>query len=477
MKSYRDEWLPQLKDSVPVEAFGHAISSYSVALEGWRRGLKLTYVNKYYKSKGKYLIRYILSSPKREHHFGLARGDLVPAEAIKTCMNKDLTYACLAEQGVPIPKGRTFEEGTTSDEIIQFAETLGYPLVIKPTDGKGGVGVIANIKTKEDFIHNLKYVKSLGFSKLIVEEFSHGDDYRIYVIGGKVAGAFKKIPANVTGDGKKSVKQLIIDKNKFRNNIPALYNRPIKVDGETHTLLESYGYNMEGVPYDGERVFLKTKNNISSGGDAIDVTDDLSDDIKKAAVRASAAIPNLVQCGVDMIVDPESGKGVVIEVNSMPGITSHLFPMEGKARDIPKEIIDFYFPETIGNKRANSDLIYYDYSSIYNAFQEGIAKEIAIPKLSTDDIELKRFIVTGEVGNRIYCNKLRKKALVLKLSGYVKVLNKNKIAVILCGSATSVTAMSQQIKSGIHHKNDITSIEEKKRTTPVMKGFKIEGLN
>src|SRR5699024_2989814 len=70
------------------------------------------------------------------------------------------------------------------------------------------------------------------------------------------------------------------------------------------------------------------------------------------AVNASKAIPGLVHSGVDIIINPVTNQTVVLEVNTRPGIGSHLFPIEGEAVDIPKALIDFYFPETKNQTKA-----------------------------------------------------------------------------------------------------------------------------
>src|SRR5690606_30809451 len=100
----------------------------------------------------------------------------------------------------------------------------------------------------------------------------------------------------------------------------------------------------------GERVFLRENSNISTGGDSVDVTDELPQEIKEIAIKALKVVPGLPHGGVDIIINKNApeGKveGVVIELNPVPQIGSLVFPMIGKARDVTGAIIDFYFPET-----------------------------------------------------------------------------------------------------------------------------------
>src|SRR5690625_676913 len=240
------EWLPHLENSIPKEAWGYSVSMYSVALEGWRRGLTLKFINR---NRRKSELYYSLSNKDREHVFTVSKGDKVTDEAIKICRNKHLTKKYLTKAGVPTPKGELFKKDVEDEEIIKYANELGYPLVIKPVDGTGGTGVIANIQNQKEFKEALKYVRyDMNYPNVIVEEHYDGRGYRVYVIGNEVIGAFDRIPANVVGDGKHTVKQLLQLKMKERDKNPALFNRPIKIDKEMENLLKDQGYNLDSIP-------------------------------------------------------------------------------------------------------------------------------------------------------------------------------------------------------------------------------------
>src|SRR5699024_10793388 len=321
------------------------------------------------------------------------------------------TKKYLRQNGVPTPKGNMFGATVTDEEIIQYSHTIGYPVVVKPSDGTGGNGVIANIKDENELKNALFYVrKTLGFSEVILESHFHGEDYRIYVIDNKVIGGLKKIPANVIGDGKSTIKDLIKKKNNARNNTPAFYKRRIKIDQELHNILKSKGYTLDSVPEKGTQVYLKTKNNISAGGDPVDVTDKLTAEIKDIAINASRAIPGLIQCGVDVMVNTNSNTGVVLEVNSRPHITAQLYPWHGKARDIPKAIIDYYFPETTSKNFDMFPRYYFDFKSVFENFQAGIIIEYVVPDVPKGDLQATRFIISGKLQGVNYEKWVQKQA-------------------------------------------------------------------
>ncbi|WP_416147712.1 acylphosphatase [Salipaludibacillus sp. HK11] len=471
MKERKVTYLPQLENSIPLEAHGYSVSMYSLALEGWRRGLKLKFVNR---NRRRSEVEYSLSNDGNEHFFSVVKGDAIPRSATKICLNKQLTKDNLIKAGVPTPDGETFGNDVKDESITRYASELGYPVVLKPSNGTAGAGVIANIKNEDEFKEALSYVKyDLKFSELIVEKFATGEDHRMYVIDDQVVASFKKIPANVIGNGKDTINQLLEDKNLERTKTPALSNRPITVDKESDTLLRSKGYTLDSVPPMGEIVYLKTKNNVSSGGDPIDVTDDISDELKQIAIDAAKSIPGLVQCGVDMIIDQDKGTGVVLEVNSRPHITAHLFPMEGKARDIPKHVVDYYFPETKQAEFNTNVAFYFDFKTIFDALNRGVCEEFTVPKIPEGELTSTRFRIKGERLNEAYQKWVRGQALKLNLHGYVKKLTNGETSIVVSGPNDSITKFRDIVKKQSPNKSKVKAVDEKNWDKPVRIGFEI----
>jgi cyanophycin synthetase len=102
------------------------------------------------------------------------------------------------------------------------------------------------------------------------------------------------------------------------------------------------------VPADGERVFLRSTGNLSTGGTATDVTDVVHPDNAEMAVRAVKAI-GLDVGGVDFLTTDitESYKdvgGAICEINAAPGFRMHMAPSEGRARDVSGPVLDMLFP-------------------------------------------------------------------------------------------------------------------------------------
>lgn len=431
MRETEFRWMPHHEGAIPPAGQGKRISTYNIALEGWRRGLELDFY-RVIEGESDLKLRYSLSNGKRKHHFQLSMGDKVTQEAFEICNNKDLTKQYLRKLNVPVPEGKVYTKKDTHEEIGNYADEIGYPVVLKPTDGNAGKGVFANIQSREALLELVDHVQNeLKYEEIIVERFVEGNEYRIVVIEDKVLGAMIRRPASVLGDGKQTLSQLIKQKNEIRKANPHLTSRLIKVDREVIDLLHRSGHTLKSIPKSGERIFLRHKSNLSAGGDAIDTTDDLTPEIKQIAIDAGKAIPGLAHYGVDMIVDRKRNTGVILEVNARPGFGGHLFPMEGQPRDFAKEVIDYYFPET---KEIERSLLFFDFDSIIEPIKRRQASTVKLEKISPGPLYGKELYISGnvqKVGFRVWA---RKQALIRGLHGTVENLEDGRVRILVMGS-------------------------------------------
>ncbi len=284
--------------------------------------------------------------------------------------------------GVPIPQGTGFTEDATDEEIINYAKSLDFPLVLKPTNASLGNGVVTNIQNEEEFIKAVYYVRDeLGYGEVVVEQHVQGEEYRVYVIEDQVVAAYNRVPANIIGDGTHNIEELIELKNHERKKNARLNSCLIEMDKEIQEFIESTGYRLDSIPEKGEKIFLRQKTNISSGGDPIDVTDSMPEHYKNVAINALKAVPGLYHGGVDIIVN--GNKAVVIELNPTAQIGGILFPLKGKARNIPGAIIDYYFPETKGMDTSDSQ-IYFDLLDVLEPLENRSALEVEVTPAPMD---------------------------------------------------------------------------------------------
>ena len=261
--------------------------------------------------------------------------------------NKHLTKQILSSHDIPVPYG---DIAYTLQAALLSASHMGYPVVVKPFDANQGKGVALNIRDGEELTR--AYREAVRFSKgVIVEKFISGKDYRILVVGGHVAAVSERIPPFVTGDGVHTVSELVAleNENPLRGDDHEKQLTKIKLDGTAIQVLHRNGLDMDSVPLHGNAVFLRENGNLSTGGTARDCTDDIHPANCEIAVKA-AELLGLDVAGVDMTIRDISipvkrGEGAVIEVNAAPGLRMHLYPTEGSARNVTKDIIDMMYPE------------------------------------------------------------------------------------------------------------------------------------
>ena len=282
---------------------------YLISLEAWRRGLSVTFSGD--------IKNFTVSSPRNSRIFSKSMV-LDPEMGFQTheiCENKDEAKKYLAKADIPVPRGRRFSPEISDEEIIRYAGETGYPLVLKPTNGYMGKGVFSNVPDETSLRELLVHVRrELEFPDVMIEERIMGDDFRIFVLGDDVVAALQRVPANVTGNGRDSVRKLIRDKNAERRKNPHLVSKQIKMDREVLSNIKKAGYRINSVLKKGVTLNLRVRCNIVLGGDSVDVTDKLPSHVKDTAIRAVKAIPGLNHAGVDVLYDagqPDS-KGFII---------------------------------------------------------------------------------------------------------------------------------------------------------------------
>ncbi|MFD1064440.1 ATP-binding protein [Oceanobacillus locisalsi] len=473
----QNRFIDSLNHPIPRRANSYMLSTYSIVLEAWRRGLKVSF-RFITQAPGKIIASYSISDIDKVYHFTVTRGNLVSKEAVKSVINKVTTKNILEKNNIPTPGGKDFEAHVSDSEIINYASKLGYPVVIKPTDGQGGDGVIAGIQSEEELVEALEYVRrKLQSPQVILEKYFEGEDYRIYVIGNKVSAAYKRIKANVIGDGKSTVKQLINQKNIERAKLPSLPESSIKIDDEVNTLLHRKGYNLDSVIPEGEFIYIKSKNNISAGGESIDMTDKISDHIKETAINAASAFENLPQCGVDIMIDEENDTGVIIEINSRASIRQHLIPVKGQGKDVSSDIIDFYFPESINYDRKRAQKFYLDFDYIYDVCFNKKVKELQLPELPKQGLKLTRYLISNCNYTEAFAERVRQLAYLAGINGYIKPLNNGDISVVVGSSQKRINDFYARLKQHLKLRKKTAKLEEKERRSPIMHGFYIESLN
>jgi cyanophycin synthetase len=266
---------------------------------------------------------------------------------VELACDKEGTKQILRDAGVPVPRGTVVQY---LDELEGAIEDVGgYPIVIKPLDGNHGRGITIDINSWDEAEKAYDLAKDVSRA-VIVERFYRGRDHRVLVVNGKLVAVAERVPAHVIGDGKLTVQQLIDQTNLDPNRGVGHDNVLTKIvlDRTSMDLLQRQGYTLDTVLDPGAICYLRATANLSTGGIAVDRTDDIHPENIWLAQRV-AKIIGLDIAGID-VVTPDITQplrdvdGVIVEVNAAPGFRMHVCPSVGLPRNVAAPVMDMLFP-------------------------------------------------------------------------------------------------------------------------------------
>ena len=346
---YRDEDEPALQAAFDLRAALKALryvhrrkalgpTTLSLAQEAERRGIPVLRLD------DQSLVQ--LGTGRHQKRIRASITSLTSQIATDAAGDKDLTKTLLSAAGLPVPRG---DVARKAEDAVRAAERIGYPVVVKPLDGNHGRGVSIDLTTPEEVTR--AFEEAVRHSRrVIVESHFKGKDHRILVVNGEVVAVAERVPAHVIGDGERSIEALVEEVNRDPRRGEGHENvmTRIKINDHARGILAKAGLNPQSVPALGETVHLSDTANLSTGGTAVDRTDDIHPDNAQIARRAARAI-GLDVAGIDFIAPDiarsvrETGGGI-IEVNAAPGFRMHLQPSEGRPRNVARHVIDMLFP-------------------------------------------------------------------------------------------------------------------------------------
>ena len=280
----------------------------------------------------------------KQRRIWAAEVDTTSAVSESIAQDKDLTKKLLAAAGVPVPVGRPV---SSVEEAWEVAQEIGLPVVVKPQDGNQGKGVTVNVVTREHM--EIAYRAAAEIGDVLVEKFLPGCDYRLLVVGNRLVAAARRDPPQVVGDGQHTVRELVeqINADPRRGDGHATSLTKMRLDEIALARLGVQGLTPDSIPDKGRRVILRNNANLSTGGSATDVTDDVHPDVAARAVAAAQMI-GLHICGVDVVAESvlrplEEQSGGVVEVNAAPGLRMHLSPSFGKGRNVGEAMVSHLY--------------------------------------------------------------------------------------------------------------------------------------
>ena len=270
-----------------------------------------------------------------------AETDSTSAIAETISRDKDLTKELISSVGVPVPEGREVE---SAEDAVEAAEDIGFPVVVKPTDGNHGRGVFIDLTTPDDVRKAYAIAVEEG-SSVLVERSIQGIEHRLLVIGGKLIAANRSDLITVSGDGQSTVLELIesqVNTDPRRGNTELHPLSIIRIDTAAQMELDRQKLTPDSVPAAGREVLIQRNAN-----HAFDCTDEVHPDT--AAIASLAArVVGLDIAGIDLVCQDIAKPllvqgGAIVEVNAGPSLLMHIKPGVGKPRPVGQAIVDNLF--------------------------------------------------------------------------------------------------------------------------------------
>ncbi len=275
------------------------------------------------------IVGQIIFKNGRKRYFRYSSLDLNSLGASEIAKDKDYANFFMARMGYSTIPGKTFfspdwaktiGSPRTIDPAYRYAQTLTFPVFVKPNSGSQGSGV-ALVHTKSELSRALRAIFKRDRVALVQKPVS-GKDYRVVVLDNEIISAYQRIPLNVVGDGKSTILRLL--QTKQRQFVAASRDTQLNInDPRITTKLKRQGFNFKSIPKKGELVYLLDNANLSTGGDSVDVTNQIHPAFKRLAIKLTKDM-GLRLCGVDLMIDGSidqpPNRYWVLEINSAPGL-------------------------------------------------------------------------------------------------------------------------------------------------------------
>lgn len=247
--------------------------------------------------------------------------DINPAAAAQAARVKAWSLHFLKEAGFRVPDFGCFGKqawaeahmaGRDEAAAIAYAETLGFPVVVKPCNLSYSEGVHM-VASAEDLRRILPQVTAKD-PMFLVQRVVQGREYRVVVLEDRIELLFEKMPVRVRGDGHRTLGALL------EAHLAALREQGHEAaisaeDPRFESFLRASGRTREDVPSHGEEVRVSLAAGLIAGGEVAEARQ--FPERLHGEMVAIAREAGLRYAGIDVIVNAEGAH--VIEINAYPG--------------------------------------------------------------------------------------------------------------------------------------------------------------
>lgn len=267
--------------------------------------------------------------------------------------NKFTLKEALQKHNIPVPSYFRLPFSSPffpTRNLAKIFEQIEKPLIIKPKLGSRGRHTVTSIYTLAQMEDAVNIGRALS-PYLIAEEHLTGFVCRATLVGGKLAGFYRGAAPSITGNGLKTVRELINAKDAARH----ARVEKITQSAELENHVRRQGFGLDDVLPTGLTLTLSHRVGRLFGGATKEMLDELHPSfvpILEKAVR----ITGLAVAGFDCIVpDPtrpaHEQKWGIIECNTLPYIDLHYYALEGKPKNIAGMIWDLWAEKGLSERR------------------------------------------------------------------------------------------------------------------------------
>lgn len=274
--------------------------------------------------------------------------DINPQAASRIAADKDYAAKLLQGFGYKVPEGilvfspryrapferlnrEIYNQLGGLEQAIEFAAHAGFPLFVKPNEESEGRGVsrVYDIRQLVDALHEL-------FSwtdHVLVQKPIAGNEFRVVVLDGEIISAYQRWPLQICGDGCLTIRELLAQKIVLlRAN-----NRGKKIepnDWRIQRELTHQHRRFDDIPIANEVVSLLPNANLSTGGEAEDLTERIHSSYRDYCASVTRDM-GVMLCGVDLMapnITESLSSPTVLEINSAPGLNNFAAsgPLQGE---------------------------------------------------------------------------------------------------------------------------------------------------
>lgn len=287
---------------------------------------------------------------------GLPRPSGTTSPALLWMDNKGIMKKRFQREGLPVARGGV---AFTKRRALKIFDKLTKPVIAKPNLGSRSRHTTIHINTVEELVVGFKKAKKLS-PLVMIEEELRGSLFRGTLIDKKLVGVVKRDQPQVTGDGVKTLQQLLDEENKRPERAGPIFHK-IKIDKEAEAELDRQNIKMEDVPQKDRVITFSQKTSRGCGGTTTEVTDIIHADNREMLEHVGKFL-NDPLVGVDFIMEDitkswktpartavQSGgeqHSGIIECNSLPFIDLHHYPLFGKPQNVAGKLWDLVMPES-----------------------------------------------------------------------------------------------------------------------------------